>query len=60
MKFTEKQKDELKNELVTSLSSDENVKRIVIFGSFIKSSDPHDLDVSVFQESNDPYLPLAM
>ena len=60
MKFTEKQKDELKNELVNSLSSDENVKKIVIFGSFIKSNDPHDLDVAVFQESNDPYLHLAM
>jgi hypothetical protein len=36
------------------------LKKIVIFGSFIKSNDPNDLDVAIFQESNDPYLHLSM
>ena len=60
MIFTQKQKEELKKELVLCLKSDEAVKKIVIFGSFIDSGDPMDLDVAVFQESDEPYLPLAM
>ena len=60
MILTEKQKDELKKELVLCLKSDEEVRKIVVFGSFINSGDPLDLDVAVFQESDEAYLPLAM
>ncbi|MEA3360487.1 MAG: nucleotidyltransferase domain-containing protein [Thermodesulfobacteriota bacterium] len=60
MILTKEQKDELKKELVLCLGSDEKIKKIVVFGSFINSNDPVDLDVAVFQESNEPYLPLAM
>ena len=60
MILTEKQKDALKKELVLCLKSDEEVKKIVVFGSFINSGDPLDLDVAVFQESDEAYLPLAM
>lgn len=60
MTLTEKQKNELKKELVTCLSSDDQIKKIVVFGSFVHSNDPNDLDVAVFQESSEPYLPLAM
>jgi uncharacterized protein len=60
MLLTEKQKDELKKELVSCLSSDDKVKKVVVFGSFVSSSDPLDLDVAVFQESNETYLPLAL
>jgi len=60
MALTEQQKDGLKKELVACLSSDDEIKKIVVFGSFVHSSDPNDLDVAVFQESNEAYLPLAM
>jgi len=60
MILTEKQKDELKKELVSCLKSEVEVKKIVVFGSFIDSSEPLDLDVAVFQESDETYLPLAM
>jgi len=60
MILTKEQKDELKKELVLCLGSDEKVKKIVVFGSFINSNDPVGLDVAVFQESNEPYLPLSM
>ncbi len=60
MILTEKQKDALKKELVLCLKSDEEIKKIVVFGSFIDSSEPLDLDVAVFQESDNAYLPLAM
>ncbi len=58
--FTEQQKQLLKQQLVSSLKTEREVCRIVIFGSFINSDDPHDLDVAVFQDSDEKYLPLAM
>ena len=32
----------------------------VVFGSFLYSDNPHDLDVAVFQDSTESYLPLAL
>ncbi len=58
--FTERQKQLLKRRLVSSLKGEREVCRIVIFGSFVNSDDPHDLDVAVFQDSDEKYLPLAM
>ncbi|MBN2315832.1 MAG: hypothetical protein JXM79_18020 [Sedimentisphaerales bacterium] len=58
--LTEQQKQVLKQRLVSSLKAEEEVCRIIIFGSFVTSDDPHDLDVAVFQDSNEKYLPLAM
>ena len=58
--LSEKQKYQIKKELVSCLSSFEEVQKIVIFGSFITSDDPHDIDVAVFQKSGEKYLPLAM
>ena len=60
MIFTKQQKDALKRELVSCLKSDGDIKKIVVFGSFIDSSDPLDLDIAVFQDSDESYLPLAM
>jgi predicted nucleotidyltransferase len=58
--FTEQEKESLKQQLVGSLRTEREVCRIVIFGSFINSDDPHDMDVAVFQDSDEKYLPLAM
>ena len=58
--FTEQQKQSLKQQLVSSLETEREVCRIVIFGSFVNSDNPHDLDVAVFQDSDTKYLPLAM
>jgi len=58
--FTEEQKQLLKRRLVNSLKTEREVCRIVIFGSFVNSNDPHDLDVAIFQDSDEKYLPLAM
>jgi uncharacterized protein len=58
--FTERQKDLLKRQLISCLEGEKEVRKIVVFGSFLKSSDPHDLDVAVFQDSSEKYLPLAM
>ena len=58
--FTEQEKESLKQRLVVSLKTEKEVCRIVIFGSFVNSDDPHDMDVAVFQDSDEKYLPLAM
>jgi len=55
-----KQKEQLKRDLVSCLKSDEEIKRIVVFGSFLSNPEPKDMDVAVFQESEQPYLPLAL
>ncbi len=60
MIFTEQEKNQIKRELVESLRHDPEIVRIIVFGSFLSASDPHDLDVAVFQTSNQPYLPLAL
>ena len=58
--ISEKEKQNIKRGLISCLRAEKEIRRIVIFGSFLKSSDPHDLDVAVFQDSNEKYLPLAM
>jgi predicted nucleotidyltransferase len=58
--FTEQQKQVLKQKLVNSLNTEAEVRRIVIFGSFLSSSEPNDIDVAIFQDSDEKYLPLAM
>jgi predicted nucleotidyltransferase len=60
MAFTETQKDGIKKELRSLLSSETEVTKIVIFGSFLNSANPHDIDIAVFQNSNQKYLPLSM
>lgn len=58
--LTRQQKDSLKQQLISCLKGEQEVCKIVIFGSFLKSSEPHDIDVAVFQDSSEKYLPLAM
>ncbi len=58
--FTEQQKQSLKEQLINLLRTEKEVCRIVIFGSFLSSNDPHDIDVAIFQDSDEKYLPLAM
>ncbi|MCX8044007.1 MAG: nucleotidyltransferase domain-containing protein [Desulfobacterota bacterium] len=31
-----------------------------MFGSFVHSLNPHDIDIAIFQESDEAYLPLAL
>jgi predicted nucleotidyltransferase len=58
--FTEQEKQFLKQEIAGCLKAEAEVRRIIIFGSFLTSDDPHDLDVAVFQDSDENYLPLAL
>ena len=58
--LTVEQKKTIKDQLTRSLAGEREICRIVIFGSFLHSDDPHDLDVAVFQDSAEGYLPLAL
>jgi len=60
MKFSKDIRDRLKNELKACLSPEKEVNRIIVFGSFLTSKNPNDIDVAVFQDSDEPYLSLAM
>jgi len=60
MKFTAKQKEKLKRELVSCLVSEKEIKKIFIFGSFLHSNNPNDIDIAIFQNSTDTYLTLAL
>ena len=60
MNFQGVTKEMLKREIVDRLYEFPEVKKVVVFGSFLNSEDPHDIDIAVFQDSNESYYPLAM
>ena|ERR1039457_1523516 len=53
-------KDKMKLDMISALEDDITVEKIVIFGSFITSEKPHDLDVAIFSTSRADYLTQAM
>lgn len=53
-------KTDLLNTVVRCLAPATEIQKIVVFGSFMESDSPEDLDIAVFQDTDEPYLPLAM
>ena len=53
-------KNKIKKELCESLQSENEIRKIIIFGSFLKLNDPKDIDLAIFQDSNESYLKLAL
>lgn len=60
MTLSLEERERLKREVADRLSAEPEVRRVVVFGSFVTSATPHDLDVAVFQESDEGYLSLAL
>ena len=60
MNLVREAKQKLKEEIVAGLAQFPEVRRVIVFGSFVKSDDPHDMDIAVFQDSDESYYPLAM
>ena len=60
MVATAQQKEQIKRELAACLSRENEVRKVVVFGSFLTSATPNDLDAAIFQDSDATYLPLAM
>lgn len=53
-------KDHIIRVLLKNISSQKEVNKIIIFGSFVNSMEPRDIDIAVFLDSDEPYLSLAM
>lgn len=53
-------KIDIKNKIVDSLKGEEEVERIIIFGSSNQCDTPNDIDIAVVQNSADNYLTLAL
>jgi uncharacterized protein len=60
MVATTQQKEQIMRDLAACLACEKEVCKVVVFGSFLTSMTPNDLDVAIFQDSDEPYLPLAM
>ena len=60
MVVTIQQKEQIMRDLAACLAIEKVVCKVVVFGSFLTSMTPNDLDVAIFQDSDEPYLPLAM
>jgi len=60
MHMTQATKNRIKNRVLEQLSSDKAIKKIVVFGSFITSEEPEDIDLAIFSDSDRDYLSLAM
>ena len=58
--LTRNEKLELKKRLVACLKNEKDIRKIVIFGSFVTAENPDDMDVAVFQDNNEGYLGLSM
>jgi predicted nucleotidyltransferase len=59
MALTEADKEQIKREVAALLRGEPEVRRVMVFGSFLTSRDPHDLDLAIFQDGDETYLPLA-
>jgi predicted nucleotidyltransferase len=60
MVATSQQKEQIKRELAACLGREKEIRKVVVFGSFLARTTPNDLDVAIFQDSHKTYLPLAM
>jgi uncharacterized protein len=60
MKLSLKKKEQIKSQIINSLANEKEIHKIIIFGSFVTSDSPNDIDIAVFQKSNETYLPLSM
>jgi len=60
MVATPQQKEQIKREVAACLRQEKEVRKVIVFGSFLTSASPNDLDVAIFQDSDEGYLPLAM
>ena len=53
-------KHEVFEQIARAIGAAPEVSKIVVFGSFLNSETPNDIDIAVFQESKESYLPLAL
>lgn len=60
MTVSNHQKELIKSQIRKKLSKEQEVQKIVLFGSFVNSNNPNDIDIAIFQNSNEKYLSLSL
>ena len=60
MPFTDAEKQNIENAIVSSLSGNEEIEKIIIFGSFVDSPAPGDIDIACIEEGPEDYLSLSL
>ncbi len=60
MKLSKKQKEKIKIKIKNRLSNEKEIQKIIVFGSFVNSNNPNDIDIAVFQSSSEQYMTLSM
>lgn len=58
--MTKEIKTSLKRQIASCLGTDPEIRKIMVFGSFLSSESPNDMDVAVFLDTDGEYLPLAL
>lgn len=54
------EKGKILDDLKSTLSPDKSIEKIIIFGSFMKAENPHDIDVALISSSRENYLTIVM
>ncbi|MBI2416400.1 MAG: nucleotidyltransferase domain-containing protein [Ignavibacteriales bacterium] len=53
-------KEEIKSQIIETFQQDKEIEKVVLWGSFLSSDEPNDIDLAIFQNSNKNYLSLAL
>ena len=60
MVLTKKEKSNFINIIKKELSIFREINKIILFGSFLKSNNPNDIDIAIIQDSKENYLTLSL
>ena len=60
MSLTDNKKLNFINIIKDKLSQFSEVNKVILFGSFLKSNNPNDIDIAIVQNSNDNFLTLSL
>ncbi len=57
--MTVNEKETIKKNIADAIKVNSEVKKIILFGSFLHSDSPNDLDIAIFENSAEDYITLA-
>ena len=60
MSLTNTNKLDFISTIKEKLSQFSEVNKVILFGSFVKSDNPNDIDIAIVQNSNDNFLTLSL
>ena len=58
--MTVNEKENIKKNIADAIKVNSEVKKIILFGSFLHSDFPNDLDIAIFENSAEDYITLAI